>query len=170
MRFAAVGGKAGHILDNVRSHETNTIGRGRPLVLDLNGTDDGLSVVLPSTAGATKSASFLYGVATADIEYNGLSETLLYGICPFALVTINSRSATSASWASLDSVPPYQLLGLDIDNNAFNIASANTGAGNAYFLFATLLDSIKSQAGSATASSDTRLVILQGFRTFVKML
>ena len=169
MRMPLVGNKADHVASPIKNADTVQLKRGQPVVLNVNGTDDGLAVVLPSTAGAAKSASFLYGVSVHQPEVNQVSEAIVSGVCPFVLVVINTRSASSVSWATGASVASGLALLVDTANNAFGTAAA-FGSGSMYMPYAVLLDTIGTQAGSASATSDTRLAATAGFRAFIRML
>ncbi len=190
------------IVASVRNSEsTNTISRGQPVVLNLSttaqpttgsdghaaGYEDGLQVVLPSTAGATASALFFYGVAMGTMNPNQLGEVMIFGVCPYALVLTGTRSASNATWASsASSSSGAYALSLDTVNNVFNSfvpsnfgaswsgtsLSGSTGfaAGAAQFFSALMLDSIASQASSTSNTVTTVTQTSQGFRVFVRAM
>lgn len=163
------GDKADKVYQNTYNADTVTIPRGTPVVLNLNGTNDGLNVVLPSTAGAAKTAAVLYGVATSAIPVNTYGDSLSAGYLSYALVNKLTRAASTSSWASAASIAAFAVLTVDTANNAF-ITAAATAIGTHYMPFAVLVDSIASIASSASATSDTRTVITAGLRAFVKIL
>lgn len=170
MNFPPVGNKADHITMRIKSAETTlTIPKGTPVCLAVNGTDDGLAVVLPATAGAAKANSFAFGVALSDHVPNDYANAMMFGIVPYALVTRMTRAATTDSWTSSASVPIGELLALDTLNNAFLLESASLGSNN-FLPFALLAAALVSQSASASATSDTRTAILVGARAFVRML
>lgn len=168
-------------IHNVRNVDTSTsaatIPIGTPLVLNLSSTpqptiysnslpagwEDGLQVVLPSTAGFTGAQLFFYGISVGPIIFQQLGETMMQGVC-LASVVRTTRSATSASWASGSSIAAASnFLVIDTANNCFiTQASASTGSP------VILLDNLNSFAGSATVSTDTRTVITQLNRAFVR--
>ena len=174
MRAKYVGNKADKIILSVKNGETSaTIPRGTPVVLNLSATaaaDDGLSVVLPSTAGAAASYAYKYGVALDNYATGQLGESILNGVATYALVGVLTRSATSASWpSSASSAASLVALGLDTANNCFLLGASSAGslpgAGIAH-----MIDNVASIAGSASATSDTRTNIALGYRVFVRML
>lgn len=176
------------------------IPRGTPLVLNLSsaaqpttgsdgfgaGYEDGLQVVLPGTAGANATYFFPYGVALQQILNGQLGEAQIFGVCAYALVTFMTRSASTASWSSSASSSSAGGFALSIDtvNNVFNtytpssISLANassivtTGGINAQQQppLAVMLDSFASSTASASATSDTRTIIANGYRVFIRMM
>lgn len=170
MNNPLIGNKADHVRVNVKSAEASaSIPRGTPLSLVLNGTDDGLAVVLPATNAAAKANSGAFGVALADIAAGQYGESMIFGIVPYALITRMTRAASSDSWTSSASLAAGVLLALDTINNAFLVASASLGSNN-FLPFALLAESIGSNAASATATSDSRTAITVGKRAFARML
>lgn len=175
MRIKQVGNKRDSKLAVVQNADTVTIPRGTPLVLTLANTvaaaGDGLSVVLPSTAGASNSNIFGYGVAIESILVNAFSESIVAGYVAYALVTQLTRSASSAVWPSSASLAAYAILQLDILNNAFQIVSVSQAAQN-YQPFAVLLDSISSVTTQASTSSGPGTVTasIVAHRVFVNFI
>jgi hypothetical protein len=168
-------------IHNVRNVDTSpgatVIPIGTPLVLNLSSTpqpptytnglpagwEDGLQVVLPSTAGFASSQLYSYGVAVGPIAFNQLGEAGMHGVFK-ALVERGTRSATTVSWASGASVAAASnFLVIDTANNAF-ITAASASTGSPFIL----VDNLGTYAGSATNASDTRTVITQLFRAFVR--
>lgn len=175
MRFKQVFGSGGtgeHIFLSGKNSDTVPIVRGTPVILSLNGTDDGFAVVLPSTAGQAKSNAFVYGVGVSAIPLGlpvGVNDDFqAYGYCPYALVSNGTRSATTASWNSQASWPEGAALSVDTVNNAFAIATASDISAQWWAGF--LVDTIASYASSASATSDTRTAIVAGYRCFIHML
>jgi len=136
-----------------------TINAGQPVCLVMNGTDDGLAVVLPGTGGATKAHSLFFGVATENIATGNFGNSMVYGFHPAAVFYRGqTRAASTDSWASAASVAQGALLAIDTAFNAMVSNAASVGA-TAYLPFALLGESIASAASSASATSDTRLSI-----------
>ena len=167
-----------HVIFN---NDTATIPAGTPVILNLSATkvpstsqngkpagyQDGMAVVLPSTAGATASAILCYGVSLGTLPVNNLGESTVHGMVNYALVTIATRASSTASWSTLAAVAALVLLAIDTVNNAF-VTTTGGVAGNPPD--AILVDSIASMAASASATTDTRTAIVQGFRVFVRMM
>ena len=186
------GNKPQKYLNQVRNAEsTASIARGTPVVLNLSGTpqpstyqnglpagfEDGLQVVLPSTGGAFAAAYYDYGVAAADILAGQLGDALLDGVIQ-ALVIINTRSASTANWASNATQAASALLSIDTVNNAFSqIASSGTQPStnnpSTYFsqYIAIMIDSVATQAtASSSNTNDTRTISTALKRVFLRRM
>jgi hypothetical protein len=164
----------------VLNNDTVQINAGTPLVLDLSaalipatsvnglppGYQDGMAVVLPSTAGATPSSYLAYGVALGNIPVNTLGEAQVHGLVKFALITVQTRTASTNSWSTVASVNSMALLVIDTLNNAY-VTTNSLSAGQEHAL---LIDTIATIAASATTSADTRTAILAGYRVFVRQM
>lgn len=96
----AGGGKSEGMVHVVKNADTVTIQAGQPCIFVMNGTDDGLAVVLPSTAGAAKIASFTAGPAIRNIEPGSMQNVQVYGFNRHAKVLRSTRAASTNDWAS----------------------------------------------------------------------
>jgi hypothetical protein len=119
---------------------------------------------------------------------NDFGTAQIWGFCNFAVLVINSRANSSASWSTQASTlfAVGSALSVDTANNAFvtyTPVTGNytivTGATTATLTFnfagggfpmAVLGQSLASQAASASTSSDTRTVITQGVKVFLRCL
>ena len=123
MRFQSLGDKAGFISEHVRNAEASaTIPKGTPVALVLNATEDGFAVVLPSTAGATKTHLGKYGVALDDILAGQIGEVQLAGVCRYAIMSLQTRANTSggSTFGTADTVPLLAVLSVNSVNNFFS--------------------------------------------------
>lgn len=171
MRINQVGNLRDSVTVNIKNAEASaSIPRGTPVVLVLNATDDGLAVVLPSTAGAALSFNARLGVATTGLIANAIGEAIAFGYVAYALITRMTRAASSDSWTSSASTASGIGLGIDTLNNAFLMGASRAGSLVSAADNAWLVDSLASSAASATATSDTRTAITNGVRVFVRML
>lgn len=136
MRFKSVGNKADHFIGVVKNEEASaSIPAGTPLCLVMgktgylgwNGTDDGISVVLPKTAGAALASSFLYGIATAAIANQSVGEALMFGI---GNAILNMGTYTTGTSSASSTMPAGAILCLDTLNNCLQLASVSLGSGN----------------------------------------
>ena len=177
MRAKYVGNKADKIIMNVKSAEvTASIPRGTPVVLNLtstSGTDDGLGVVLPATAGnAASSPALRYGIVTDTLAAGALGESILFGYCAYAVAVLETRSTPGtggASWSTMSQASGCGM-GIDTINNALAIGGGTiAGSVESNHQDIILLDSITLTA-SATNTSDTSTVITKAVRVFVRML
>lgn len=175
IRLNQVGNTAGHIAATVRNGETSaSIPRGTPVVMKLSTTasnsGDGLDVVLPSTAGAAVSSFGRYGVVSDTIATGAYSESLLFGVANYAIITRATRAASTNSWSASGTVASGIALGIDTLNNAFLQGASSDGSLPGAVGGAFLLDSLATVSASASATSDTRTAITTSARVFVKML
>lgn len=104
----------------------SAIAAGSPVILTINGTEDGLAVVLPSGSDATKAGVLAYGVAVGAIAANSLGSAQVYGFCRQAILMNRTRAATNATWQTTAALSVGQPLVIDTVNNCFNIAVAPT--------------------------------------------
>jgi hypothetical protein len=163
------GNTADRAFINGKNVESSAIAKGVPVILRASTSDDGLAVVLPSTAGAAKTLSLFYGVTSDIMNAGDYGDLCAFGVCPYVLVARATRAASSDSWTSSASIASYAALNIDTVNNKFGVFSASAGA-SAFIPFAILLDSIASFAASATATTDSRTVLTTSVRAFLRML
>lgn len=181
MRTQTLGDKRDFIAARVRNAEaTATIPRGTPVALVLNATEDGLAVVLPSTAGAAKCTAVRFGVALDDILAGQLGEVQSYGLCNYVILVVNSRANTSggSSFSSKDTLALLVALSIDTVNNAFSTKASTTAfaSTDAFSLSAfqdngaVLAQTVASLAAIATSTNETRSVITQAVKAFLRMM
>lgn len=164
------GNTADHILLNALNAETSASApRGTPMVLTVNGTNDGLAVVLPSTATAAKTLGYCIGVATNKMDAGTYQDLIAYGVAPYVIVKQGTRAASSDSWTSSASLAALAVLAIDTVNNCFVTTAASLPASN-YLPFAIMAGSVASFAASATATSDARTVLTASVKAFLRFL
>ncbi len=184
MNFQTLGDKKERVINRVKNAEsTLTIERGTPVVLTMTGTDDGLAVVLPSTAGQAKSNAFLFGVALDDIVAGAIGNVQSWGICDYVKLCLQSRSQTTGA----NTIPTAETAALGLMlllvtdsrvGNAFStiadtVAAASSDAqtltrNNANLAF--LGQSIASAAAIATSTNETRLAVTQAVKAFLRFM
>ena len=170
MRFKQVGNKGDAVAVVVKNAESSsTIVRGTPLVLAIDGTNDGLAVVLPATAGAAKTGAFAYGIASNAIAAGAYGESIVFGYCAHAVLVRGTRAASTDSWTSSDSFASGAILMIDTVNNAL-ISTVASLAASSFGPMIALAQSQVSFAASASATSDTRTANTVGVKVFVRML
>jgi hypothetical protein len=175
MRFKQVGNKADLIAVVVRNADTVAINPGTPVCLNMNGTNDGLDVVLPSTGGATKSHAGAYGVAIAPtgpglqgIPVNGYGEAQIFGVNGAVNLTRQTRASSTNTWNSEASIASYVIMQIDTSANGFS--TVGTQAATQYLPFAIMIQSLASYASSASATSDTRTAITASVKAFLRII
>lgn len=177
----------------VQNADTVTIAPGTPVFLAFNATADGVAVVLPSTGGSTK-ANFLYGVYAEGIPLpvNDYGQCQVWGMVNSAVVIGQTRSASTANWASLAAFSTGQALSVNTALNGFQTivlptfyatgsASTDTLAmNNGFFLPQALIAGFPTvgtgsiatanMTSSASATSDTRTVISFGLKVLLRTM
>lgn len=170
MRFQTNGDKPTFIAVQVRNARASSgaIATGAPVILALNGTNDGLAVVLPNEASVAGHSAFAYGIAVEPIAAGQLGECQVYGYNRNVTLFLSSRAASTDSWASRASIATGVGFALDTVNNCLSTVAltAALALGNASALAA----SIASAASSASATSDTRTAITTSAKVFLRML
>lgn len=163
----------------------NHISIGTPLVLNLTSTpqpsagadafgpgyQDGLQVVLPSTAGANPSQQLMYGIAMANIASLTLGESMIHGVCKAVIEVVLTRSATTTVWASYASINSGFVMSIDTVNNAL-ATYTSLAAAQAQPPF-VLLDSVASfttNASTIGVSSLTSYASTILARVFVRQM
>jgi len=170
-----VGNKADKIIMNIKNGESaTTIPAGTPVVLNLSTTadasNDGLSVVLPSTAGDPLSFACKFGVATTDVAVGALGEAVLFGIVTNALITRATRAGSTASFSTFTTYASGIGLGIDTVNNAFSVGASIAGVIASNAMMAILLDSLSTGSGSASTTSVSANTKYDTARVFLRML
>jgi hypothetical protein len=183
MRFKQVGNKADLAAVVIRNAEASaTIPLGAPVVLNMNATNDGLDVVLPSTAaGLRKILGLRYGVSMGTYVAGAYGEAVVFGFTYSLLLIRQTRSASTATWETEAARSVGEYLTIDTVNNAFvtaasTIQAVTASASTAQSPVATiypdcvLCQTLASYASSASATSDTRTAITSLVRAFVRMM
>ena len=153
MRTKIVGNKRDNVIVVVKNSEaTSSITSGMPVELSLNGTNDGLAVLLPSNSDAKAHAGF-FGVALGTITAGNFGECAVFGFILDALVLSRTRAATTDSWSTVASMPVGCLLNVDTVNNWFS-TSGGTQAKSAFLPYAILAESIASTIGLASSTDN----------------
>lgn len=147
MRAKYVGNKADSISVNIKNAEASvTIPLGAPVVVVLNGTDDGLAVVLPSTATDALQTTFGYGVSLQALTTGQNGEAMVFGYCRNVKLLRTRASSTDPYVAIVQGA----LLKAESVSNC--LASAATNGASAFGPQAGLAASIAS-ISSTTAST-----------------
>lgn len=159
----AGGGKPEGITHAVKNAEAVTIPAGVPVAYAMNGTDDGLAVVLAATSGANF-ANFVAGITTKAIEPGKLGEVQVYGFSKSVKLARATRAATNAAWPTMAAAANGITLGVD---TALNAVSA--GAASMLDPFIVLAEAVA--AGPTLASNaGSGTVYLQAVRTFLRFM
>lgn len=168
MKFQTLGDKANFSDIKVRNDETVSIPQGTPVAYTMDGTEDGLAVVVPSTSNL-KSTTFFAGVLLEDLgtDVPKLANARAYGVCD-AIIRLATRAATSDSYSTYASQAVGVRLAIDTLNDAF-ITQATSGSAVNLPLGA-LAETIASQAGTATSTDETGTVKTTLAKVFIRAL
>lgn len=169
MRLKTVGNKADVLGVVIRNADTVAIPLGTPVVLNSNGTNDGLDVVLPSTAGASKMHALAFGVTIGPaLAVNATGEAMIFGFHTAVVLTRQTRSASTVSWNSEASIASYGLMNIESVANGFQTGA--TLASTNFLPFAVLGQSLASYASSVSSTADTRTAITAAVRAFLRII
>lgn len=169
MRMKTVGNKADLMAVVFHNAESSaTIPLGTPLVLMMNGTNDGLDVVLPSTAGASKMHALAFGVSIGSVAPNMFGEALIFGTHNSVVLTRQTRSASTVSWNSEATIASWVLLNIESVGNGFQTGA--TLASTNFLPFAVLAQSLASYSSSASSTADTRTAITAAVKAFLRII
>src|ERR1044072_2012438 len=95
--FKSLGDKADTFKIPIRYDEAVALEQGTPVVFVMDGTDDGLAVVLPSTAGAAKSTMLFAGIVSDRAPNDGakMGQAQIFGFCRRTKILRMTRAATT---------------------------------------------------------------------------
>ena len=135
----------------------------------MNGTEDGLAVVLPSSAASQAICdTFGFGVVTdaLGVEANRVGEVMLRGVHPAATFRRMTRAATTDNWTGSASIAQGVILSMDTVNNCFSTAAANTTIP----AFAYLGESLATLASTLSTGSAYGTALIVSAKAFLKYL
>lgn len=164
----------------VRNAEASAvIPAGSPVVLVMNGTNDGCDVVLPSTSSLAKLIGFGYGVASRAMNAGDAGEAVVYGFVNSVILSRQTRAASTDVWASEPARSVGEFLTINTTINFLQTAvstiavvtnaTTDTRALRAPF-DAMLAQTLASYVSSASSTADTRTAITAGVKAFVRLM
>lgn len=153
MNQPQLGNKSQVVSRTVKNADTVPIPAGTPVVLAVSGTDDGLAVVLPGTAGTARASSLCVGISGRAIPVGGIDSAVCSGVITNAKITMQTRATSTDSFASANSMNFGDVLVIETVGNGFSRSAA--GAQSANVPAFALCQSVASQAGQASNSSNT---------------
>lgn len=113
MRFKQIGNKYDIGAVVIKNNDTATIFSGAPVALDFSGTTElGAMVKSTNSLAAAEQGNF-FGIALSQILAGQYGEAQVFGYNSIARVILSTRSATTATWASIaaGSLGEYLTLG-----------------------------------------------------------
>jgi hypothetical protein len=165
----------------IHNADTVTIPAGAPVVLNMNGTNNGMDVVLPSTSGSLELIQALsYGVNTGPLAVGSYGEAIVFGMCQNLLLELNTRANSSASWSTYAALSIGQYLSIDTVNNmwvpalsGYPVVSASTAAAAQTIPRAPLAilgTSFASYAGSASSTNNSSTAQTAAVNAIIRMM
>lgn len=182
---------AARITVAIHNADTITIPAGSPVVFNMNGTNNGLDVVLfSSVTAANQQQGFRCGVVFNNVPVGGFDEAVVFGYTNFLLLIRQTRAASTANWTTEAARSVGEHLTAVSVNTAASIpnltngwsttgstvqivtGTGSTGAINqtVYVCDAILAQTLASYASSASTTSDTRTAITAAVKAFVRVL
>lgn len=177
------GFKAQKITVGVKNAEASvTMPAGSPVVLPMNGTNDGLDVVLPSTTASLKVVRALhYGVLTSALNVQQYGVAVVFGFTPTLLLQRQTRASSTDVWATQAALSAGDWLTIDTTNNRFitqatggitvvtNATTDTVALERPQPLWAAA-QTLASFASSASSTADTRTAITATIKAFVRVM
>jgi hypothetical protein len=159
-------GKPEDIIHAVKNAEAVTIPAGVPVVYVMNGTDDGLAVVLPSTAGSVKTAGLTAGITTKAIEPGRLADIQVYGFNRGTKVARATRAATTDAWPTMPAIVFGSPAGIDLAKNVIDPAGGQTMLKAGAIVVAENIGA----GPTLPATAGTGTVYTQAIKTFLRFM
>lgn len=172
MRQATLGAKPHLKTIPIKNADTVVIPNGTPVAFIFNGTDDGLAVVLPATAGAAKATSLLAGIAempgSVSIPVGGIGQAVVEGICLSVKITQSTRATSTDSFNSFPAIAVGDVLVVDTVGNALSRFGSQGQEDELQFAMAG--QSLASGASSASNTSNTNLLVQNTIKMFLRIM
>jgi hypothetical protein len=167
MNIAQNGNPSARVRMPIRNDEASaSIPIGAPVCLTLDGTEDGVAVILPSSSAA-KTHAFAFGVALGTYAAGANGEAQVYGFCQKAVILQKTRAASSDDW-SASTLSQGVILQVNTVHNAF-FTSGGTQAASGFLPHAILAESTVG-ASSASGTGDTRTAITGYMKVFLRQM
>lgn len=175
-------GKPDRVTVAIRNAEASaSIPAGAPVVLVMNGTNDGADVVLPSTsASALKIQGLRYGVNTRTLAAGDQGSAIVFGLSNNLLLMRQSRASSTDTWNTQQTLGVGVFLSIDTVNNVWitgvstlkvvTNATTDTLALTIYNPDAVMAQSLASFASSASSTADSRTAITASVKAFVRIM
>ncbi len=162
MRFKQNGNKRDLVAVVIYNDEASAaIPLGAPVVLSFSGTQDGLGVVLPSTAADVLQSTGAFGVSMGAYAAKAFGEAQVFGACS-NIKLMRTRADSTGTFAA---IAAGALLKAESVNNSFQTVATNGASAfipNAYVAV--------SMAAIATTAASTQTMTTQTCVGFLRMM
>lgn len=184
MRMKTVGNKRDIMAVVIHNADTVSIPIGAAVCLALNATNDGLDVILPSTAEgvvAGSSGVTCYGVClgNAPLAVGAYGEAQVFGFTADLMYTLETRASTTASWSTASTAPEFTPLYFETKANGWQtyaIQTFVTGATTAlaaitgFQPLAVLAQTLQTVSASASSTADARTALTTMVKAYIHIL
>ncbi len=175
MRTQTMPSKPGFFEQGVRNSESSILVPGTPVIYEVDGTEDGLSVENSSSSSALKTRLFPAGIVVDTINASGgIGNVRQWGFID-ATYVVRTRAATSDSFSTFASLAQGALYSIGTLDDALiadllSIASADVTITDMQQANFVLAETIASGVGVATATTLTLTVSTGQAKVFVRIL
>jgi len=152
----------------LNGESSSTITAGEPVIL--SASDNGAKVVLPATAGVTKSTPLFAGIAVKTTTPGNAVEIVAGGYVAKAKFLVRTRAASTDSFSSVAAADMAigNMLTIDTVNNA--VAYSTIGAAALACPAIVLMESIASIAGVASGTANSLTYSTTSVKVWVRAL
>jgi hypothetical protein len=156
---------------NVRNGDTVSIAKRTPVVFAMSGTDDGFTVVRPSTTSLLQSQGCIAGILLQDLPVGSVGACMVKGIIDEVPYLVHTRAGTSgtSSWVTESAIAIGQPMGIDTVNNVLVTMAASTNH-VAHLPYIAAAEVIASNAGSATSTANSLTYSTAGIKVFLRLM
>lgn len=157
------------IILQVHSGEASaSIPAGTPVILALDGTNDGLDVVLPSSESVLANSA-LYGITLGVMAAGAYGQVRAFGFVRETVLRQRTRANSTDSFSSVSSLERGHMLAVDTVNNAFSTKSASMAA-SMFLPKAILAQTLASVASTVSTTANELTVLTTSVKTFVRFM
>ena len=172
MKYQTLGDKAPFIDDFVRNSETSSLVAGTPVTMEVDATEDGLSVELPSSGSAALSRLFPAGIVVDAIAAGRIGNVRKYGFID-ATYIVRTRAATSDSFSTVAALTVGQVLSIETVMDALDLQAETVATDAAVTLSEPRFvvgEAVASAVGVATATAYSLTYSTGQAKVFVRIL
>lgn len=147
-----------------------SIAAGSLCVFAMDGTDNGVDVVKPTSSTAAKASSFFAGVAAKAIAAGSRGLAQCYGLVNSLTVTQQTRAASTDSFASAPAIAIGDWLA--VETVVGNATRSGAGSQTIALPFLAAIGTAASKASSASSdiTADTSLAKTASIAAFVRAM
>lgn len=143
---------------------TKAIAAGQPVILAMNGTNDGVAVHLPSESTAAKATTLFKGIALQAAAVGDYFDVAV-GYVRNVTVVRQTRAATTDSFASAAAVAVGDRMYPDTVGDG--MLRSDAGAAGITPVIGVALDTLASKASSASTTSDATVKKTDSIRVWI---